>query len=104
MEDSALRVLCVPRKGERKSDSPWDSQGRAEFTLLLQSIELVAEDKDRMLEKGEHIFAFSMIVPSASGELGSDSTLRLLRTDRCSTSHPRCILNLSLFVNLDSLS
>ncbi|ORY92839.1 hypothetical protein BCR35DRAFT_298408 [Leucosporidium creatinivorum] len=60
----ALNHLSIKLTG--RTDLGWKTRPYESFVCLEKSIELVAEDKDRMLEKGEHVFAFSMIVPSAS--------------------------------------
>lgn len=38
------------------------------YHFRMQVVELVRDDKDQIFEKGEHTFAFSMIVTSSAGE------------------------------------
>ena len=89
MEDPTLRIVRLPGEGEQSSAE------LAEVGLtfsLGQSIELVAEDKDTVLEKGEHVFAFSMIVPSSSGALRSAllGGTRLTISTRNTAPYERC--------------
>ncbi|KAK4049123.1 hypothetical protein OIO90_005593 [Microbotryomycetes sp. JL221] len=58
----SLRNLTVKLWG--RVDLGWVNKPYEAYTVLEKSIELVSDDKDIHLEKGEHVFAFSFLVPS----------------------------------------
>ncbi|KAM0787812.1 hypothetical protein ACM66B_003866 [Microbotryomycetes sp. NB124-2] len=60
----ALRNLSVKLVG--RVDLGWVNKPYESFVVLEKTIELVPDDKDIQLEKGEHVFAFSFLVPSNS--------------------------------------
>ncbi|KAM0790707.1 hypothetical protein ACM66B_004564 [Microbotryomycetes sp. NB124-2] len=59
-----LRHLTVKLIG--KTDIQWTNRAYETFKVLEKTIDLVTDDQGLALEKGDHIFAFSMLVPSNS--------------------------------------